>query len=217
MHRTANLEQLSKRQIDELVHRQSPAVEEADAMYRMWTQREPDQDYIIDFDWPEELVLLGRATGIGYRSDKWEKLPVSRNGTSEELVTHDYIHRHIAPFPYVAMQRPSKNDVKKKRRSNLVEKELQKTIGAELVEQPEFVHEKFEAPEDFVFTVLGLALDLEYERDGEVQQLDWTEGKVPLLAADTERDLLIILPIDGGYPVLMWSPVMNVTARGIEN
>ncbi len=155
-------------------------------------------------------MLLGRATGIGYRSDKWEE--------PENGIAHDYIHRHKEPYPYIVMQRPSKKEAKKKsRHTNQMISALEQTVAAALYQQPKFRNKNFAQPKEFVFTQLGSALDVEYVRDGEIQQIDWKEDELPMLAADTKRNLLVILPLEGGYPVLMWSPIMKVTARGIEH
>jgi len=209
MRRLKNLQQLSQEQMEEIIQK-SKRVEDAEEQYEMWTQRQPDQDLFVEIEWPDDPVLLGRATGIGYRSDKWEN--------PAHVITHDYIHRHKDPLPYIVMQRPSKKEVRKKNRhANQMTSELGQTVAMELYKQPKYKNKKFAVPKEFVFTQLGHALDVEYERDGEIQQIDWKDDDLPMLAADTERNLLIILPLDGGYPVLMWSPVMTVTARGIEN
>lgn len=183
---------VSEEEAERLLREHRQAVERADDIYELFYDRDPDQDIFINVDWPDDQILVGRATAIGYRSDKWN-----------EGVMTDYIHRHDKPYPRVLMQRPfddhgneSLADMMQQRRTN----------------------KPLKPPRDPVFAQLGHALDVEFIRDGIVQQMDWKEDdELPILAADLTRNILVICPMDGGYPVLLTSPIMKITSGGIES
>lgn len=177
-----------------MLNKHSALVDEAGDIFTMFTEKEVDADFFIDVDWPgrRDQILLGKATAIGYRSDKW-----SRNGKFT-----DYIHRHEKPEPDVIIARPpSKKDTLTK--ALRAQKAIGKPVGR---------------PKAFVFAFLGYALDLEFIRDGQIMQLDWkSHKKLPIMARTVQRNLLVIQPQDGGSPVILRSPILKVTARGLEN
>lgn len=72
-------------------------------------------------------------------------------------------------------------------------------------------------PKSPILVSLGYALDVEFLADGIVQQIDWKAGTLPHLMIDTERNLLIVQQEDGAPCVILDSPVVEITARGIEN
>ena len=69
--------------------------------------------------------------------------------------------------------------------------------------------------------ILGFALEEEYTGGPswpkKPDYLDWKNEKYPpFLCGDPSRNLLIIQPQTGGYPLLVWSPIMRITRHGIE-
>lgn len=103
----------------------------------------------------------------------------------------DYIHRHEKPYPKVIRKKTSGDSTLKK---------------------------ALKAPTPMVFAFLGYALDLEVEINGKLKNLDWKqERELPFLVADVDRRLLVILPQDGSYPILLHSPILEVTEAGIHN
>lgn len=70
-----------------------------------------------------------------------------------------------------------------------------------------------------VFVVLGRVLDVQIVgKDGKPSHLDWKGQKpLPLLAVDTSKNVLIIVPEQGGSALLLDSPIVEITPRGIEN
>ena len=73
-------------------------------------------------------------------------------------------------------------------------------------------------PSNPVLVGLGHALDVEFLAGGQIQQIDWKGGRLPWLLVDTKRNLLIIQQEDGRSPAMILdSPVVEITARGIEN
>jgi len=73
-------------------------------------------------------------------------------------------------------------------------------------------------PKNPILVTLGYALDVEFLAEGIIQQIDWkSSGSLPHLLVDTERNLLIIQQENGSPAVLLDSPVVEITARGIEN
>lgn len=180
-----------ERQADDLLKNYKKEVSRAEDIYQLFYAREPDADIFLDVEWPVDQVLLGKATAIGYRSDKWHK---------GKFI--DYIHRHEKPYPRVLLERPEDDfgsdilrDVMQQRRANPIIK----------------------PPDAYVFAQLGHCLDVEFIRDGIVQQLDYKMDTLPILAADLKRNVLVIIPADGGFPVLLTSPIMKITSGGIES
>jgi hypothetical protein len=64
----------------------------AEDLYSEFTAFQPDRAFVHWILWPDrfDLCLLGYATGISYRSDKWEGIPT------------DYIHTDITPVQVLA-------------------------------------------------------------------------------------------------------------------
>lgn len=171
------------------------AREKADKLYKMWSEKKPDQDIVITIEWPEDQVVLGEGVAIGYTSDKWKK-----KGQFQ-----DYIHHFDRREPpQVVIENPCNNA------EGYVEpwmKNLKK------------VKKRIPPPKHPVFTALGKALDVEFIGQGMVKQIDWKDldEDMPWLLIDTERNLLIIQQGEGTPAVLLDSPVVEITARGIEN
>jgi hypothetical protein len=45
----------------------------AKSLYREWHQKDPTEAVEATFDFPEEVVVVGKAQRVVYASDKWEK------------------------------------------------------------------------------------------------------------------------------------------------
>ena len=170
-------------------------VSRASEKYRMFAAREPDKDIFLDINWPKEQVVLGVATGEGYRSDKW----------NNDRTTEDYIHRHSEPYPELIINRPSDEELYRN-----------PSLG-ELVNQDS--NDNFvEEPKEKVFFFMGFCLDIEFIRDGMMQKIDYTTGELPVLIGHPDiENLLVICPMDGSPCVLITSPILTVTPHGIEN
>ncbi len=160
---------------------------EADKLYEMWSERKPSTDIITKIVWPENQVVVGTGRKIGYTSDKWQK-PGSKR---------DYIHDFDLKHPPKVIMEADRSDIMR------YAKPLKKQI---------------KPPANPVLVGLGHALDVEFLAGGQVQQIDWKGGALPWLLIDTKRNLLIIQQEDGRSPALILdSPVVEITARGIEN
>ena len=157
----------------------------ADDRYRMWHTRDPREEILSAIRWPNEAIELARATAIGYRSDKWNKVGK----------TTDYIHHFEKPYPRVLLAAD-----RKKNGTRLAPKVPPK-------------------PKHPVFVVLGRALDVQLVgADGKPSHLDWkNQSPLPLLAVDTERNVLVVVQEKGGDALLLDSPIVEITPRGIEN
>lgn len=173
------------------VQMSSEAYNVAKHINELFYARDADHDIVLPINWPDKQSVLGKATAIGYRSDKWEEVGEYK----------DYIHKHEHPLPDI-IRRKAPGDIPL------------------VIKNPENPADKkaFKRPKDLVFAFLGYALDLEFERDGRLRNLDWkSDPNLPILAADTERRLLLIIPQDGSSLLMLHSPILLVTEAGIEN
>ena len=157
------------------------AYDRARDIYEAFYDVPADEDFIVKVKWPEVQSVLGQATAIGYRSNKWE--------ASGKY--NDYIHQHDKPYPQIIRKESPGDDPPSK---------------------------TWAPPKEFIFSFLGYTLDLQFLRDGEVMSLDFTDRKdLPLLCADNSRRLLLIIPQNGAELIILHSPILRVTPRGIEH
>jgi len=148
------------------------------------------EEFIIDFPWPKNQGLMGKARKIGYRSDKFD------------WVERDYNHAHKRPYPSIVRPR----QVNKK------------THWGEIITDKVF-SPPLKKPKPCVFAYLGRALDLEFDRGFGKENIDWKidENFLPILGWHKKRKILIIQPLDAQPPMLLHSRILKVTYRGIEN
>lgn len=192
---------VSERDVADYIDRLAmPHRKKAESRYQMWHDREPNKDIYTAFKWPTEQVLIGQATAIGYTSDKWDKVGKKK----------DYIHHFDRPYPRLIIQKPSKHEI-----SGLGPAAA---MGFQMKSIPN--HKRVKPPKSRAFTPLGYCLDIEYIRpDGMISNLDFKSAPtLPFLAVDAIRNVLIIVQETGnGYAVLLDSPIVEITPRGIEN
>ncbi len=87
----------------------------ADANHRMWHQRDPDQEYRLKVNYPDEMMEIGEAKECLYWSNKWKRrcvdcsaiceVKVCRCGgdTIEAVGVYElFRHKHTDPVVYVA-------------------------------------------------------------------------------------------------------------------
>jgi hypothetical protein len=157
---------------------------------------EPDKAWVTVIDYPDDPILLGSAVAVGYRSNKWQE---------NRSLFEDYSHLHEDPLPIVVMQRPTPSQANRDSYHHMLYERRGKP--------------RYKKPKHPVFTVLGFALDVEYV-DAEThatKSLDWSTATTnPLLMSDQSRSLFLIRYQSGGYPVILYSENMTVTAHGIE-
>lgn len=164
--------------------------EKADKIYEMWSEKQPNVDVVTKIVWPENQIVLGTGRKIGYTSDKWQK-----NGSNRDYV-HDFDLRHP---PKLIMEHDA-------------------SLGRDILKYAKKLKRPIKPPKHPMLVGLGKALDVEFLLGGQVRQWDWKEGQLPWLLIDTQRNLLIIQQEDGRSPALLLdSPVVEITARGIEN
>jgi hypothetical protein len=162
--------------------------EKADKLYEMWNERQPTSDIVTKIVWPENQVVVGKGRKIGYTSDKWLRPNKRRD------YIHDFDTKHP---PKVIMEYDASNPLAQ--------------VGSRL-------KKPIKPPKHPILVGLGHALDVEFVANGQIQQIDWKGGSLPWLLIDTQRNLLIIQQEDGRSPaVILDSPVVEITARGIEN
>lgn len=183
---SSSLGQMDETAIRNLLARiPNAAKKKADKLFKMWTEREADEDIITNIVWPTNQVLIGTGRKIGYTSDKWQRVGQTR----------DYIHDFdLKKPPRIIVEYSSDLNVTAKKNNKIIK-----------------------PPKNPILVSLGYALDIEFLADGIVQQIDWKNGTLPHLLVDTERNLLIIQQENGAPAVLLDSPVVEITARGIEN
>lgn len=181
--------------VEEIERRAKPYKKKAEDRYKMWHTREPDQDIYAAFKWPTKQIVIGQATAIGYRSDKWYKVGQ----------TKDYIHHFDRPYPRLIIQKPSRfteND------------RWMKKI------KPVSSNKRVKPPKGNAFVPLGYCLDIEFiGPDGMMRNYDYTQSaEMPMLAVDHARNILMVVQEKGSqYVLLLDSPIVEITPRGIEN
>lgn len=106
----------------------------------------------------------------------------------------DYIHHFEQPYPRVL-------------------------VAADRKQNPRLAPKVPQKPTHPLFVVLGRCLDVQLVgKDGKPSHLDWKgQSPLPLLAVDTRRNVLIVVPEHGGDALLLDSPIVEITPRGIEN
>jgi len=183
---------LSAKKARAILDKYADKVEEARSIHYLFTKKDRDEVYFTQINWPEDQVILGRAQAIGYTSDKW----------NEDDSFVDYIHWHEIMNPYVLVGRPSVP-------RNKIERELSKQPSSDV---------QIPGSNPMIVPFLAYALDLQFVRDGKVLSVDWKQEKhLPVLCRHLENEhVLIVVSQDGGSPVIIWSPYLRVTERGIE-
>ena len=166
------------------------AIRKAELNYKMFASREPDSAFIVqEFQWPTIQSHMGRGRRIGYWSDKI--MPDNPNGDWIK-----YSHPFKSPKPWVIRQY---------------------VPGDRVCKNPVFT------PYEPVITWLGYALDLELRTvKNKIRTLDWvsyySHANLPLLGWLPEKRCLVIqAQILNEPPLLVTSPILKVTSRGIEN
>lgn len=158
--------------------------------YKMFSGRDADAAFFVDdFTWPSLQTVMARATRIGYWSDKFT--PDNPKGEWTP-----YTHVHKAPLPRVIRQW---------------------IPGDRLLKNPVF------PPHVPVIPWLGFCLDLEVRMpNGKYHTFDWIEtygyNNLPLLGWLEEKKCLVIQSVyPNELPLLVQSPILKVTERGIIN
>lgn len=173
--------------------------ESASHLYESFSHFEVDDVFSHTYVWPEPQSLFGRGFRLGYYSDKFDgvwRAYTHAHGEEKYHGTED------TTYPAIIVQRdrslPSWNRF-------------------------------FAPPPSGELAILGFALDLQYFIDSpldEPEQLDWKDPKfkrnlntdgLPWLLGDENRNLLVIAPRDGDTALLLWSPIMRISPRGIIN
>ena len=163
------------------------AIQRARRLYETFTGFEWDGEYNeIKFYWPMPQGVFAYASAIGYYSDKWD------------YIWKSFIHKHEPPYPVVLRQHFEGEDLRWNR--------------------------PFAAIDNHAYTDLGRCLDIQIffeDPDEPAEHIDYKHLKksnLPILSADPTRNLLIIREQHGRMPrvLLIWSPILRITARGIE-
>lgn len=171
----------------------------AEDLYEAFTRFEVDHCFSHSYRWPEPQGLFGRALRLGYYSDKFD-------GEWREY-THAHGEEHL--------------------------------FGTEETTYPAILSQKqpgtkpwgrfFAPPLSGKLAVLGFALDVQVfdtSPHESPQHINWKDAayiqrgstrKLPWLLGDASRNLLVIAPKDGGMALLLWSPILRITPRGIIN
>jgi hypothetical protein len=154
---------------------------------------EPSRCWEQTVDWPQKLGRIARASGIGYRSKKWD------------LIQKNFIHEHKQPLPQVLIKNragftfSSKKQFKRPPKDYVV---LGKCLDIEL------------APHSFNSKKLQVVPDSEG-----YAKIDFTtlgQAKMPWLCADAKRNLLIVVPVKPNESIIiLWSPIIKIDKRGI--
>jgi hypothetical protein len=165
-------------------------IREAQDLFKMFHDKYADKHILIEMNWAKKQGLLGRVSAIGYRSNKWE---------DDEGSYNDYIHTHKRPLPRL-IRKYTNGDM---------------SIKTPILEA--------DPP---VYAFLGNVLDIEFypcDKNGKFDEnipykIDYMkDGDLPYLLLDRTRRLLIIQPKDSSSLLLIQSPILTVTRRGIEN
>lgn len=183
---------ISSKKAKEILESHADKVERARDIHYLFTKKDRDECYFSEIYWPEDQVLLGRGEALGYTSDKWNE--------NDEF--SDYIHWHEIVDPHVLVARPSSP-------KNKIERELSRQPSSRV---------QIPGSDPMIVPFLAYALDLQFVRDGEIYSIDWKEDEyLPVMARHLENEhVLLIVPQEGGFPVIIWSPYLRVTERGIE-
>jgi hypothetical protein len=169
----------------------NPASSKALDLYQMFVGYDADKCFSQNIIWPPKQGIWASVAAIGYRSDKWDRK------------VRDYIHDHYSPLPILVglhidgVTRP-------KKRPFLPPKSLA-VLGRVLDIQL--------APQSYNAEMLGIEPDehgqafIDYQHR---KELPWMCG-VP-----DKRMIVIIQPsIKNSWPLIIWSPIMSIEARGI--
>lgn len=166
-----------------------PGLDDAVALFEEFNWFAPDELLDIEMQWPAKQGIYGHALITSYLSDKFD-------GQWRE-----YKHKHGCDEgkkgPYPVMLR-------------------EKRPGDELWKRI------FKPNSGSAYAVFGYCLDIQTSRpdmthidDGFVDFKWRGMDRLPILAGDVDRNLLLIVDLENGETTLLWSPIMKVTYRGI--
>jgi hypothetical protein len=151
----------------------------------------PRECYEKAVNWPKNQGVIGRANGIAYRSDKWDRKE------------RDFHHEHCHPLPQILTQYRKGLSVSR-RKKPFSEPDTFVVLGECLDIGLE--------PGTFNAKALGITPD----KDGNGLIDYMANGEMPLLCACPKRRMLVVVPrrLDQ-HPLILWSPILTVEAHGI--
>lgn len=166
-----------------------PGLDKAVALYEEFNWFAPSELLDIQMQWPARQGIYGHALITSYLSDKFD------GQWREYKHAHGYKEGAVGPYPVMLREKMPFDELWRR---------------------------NFKPNKGKAYAVFGFALDIQAMRP---DMQSWEDGfvdfkwrgmdRLPILAGDVDRNLLLIVDQETGEATLLWSPIMKVTYRGI--
>lgn len=177
------------------------ALDRAMDRYEIFQQKAPRMVVRVPYNPPTQIVPVGDALSVMYRSSKWTK-------DGEEEVDTDYKHRHE---PYEGREYREGKGVRLYENAKFAEAQLKRNAGVERVS----------LPPSSAWARLGYCLGLFVRRDDDGQIHEVNPRNTWLLAAPDGHTLAVFSPKpqpngDAGFLCILKGGKLRVLKEGID-